>query len=118
VLAIVAGLLACMPAARGNDTGASYGAVDPARVRCDVLMRMHDRAARGTEQQFYTWTLGYFAGRMAESPNSTLQPLPVSGSERRRVYIRLLDFCRDNPAATFGLAVDNLVRSSMAAEEH
>lgn len=107
------GVAACLlvaHAASGEERAqASYGASDPAQVPCPVLMRMDERAPRGTEQQFYTWMLGYVAGRIAENPDGPLRPLPSTGAERARYYGELLSFCRGNPQGTFGMAVDQLL---------
>jgi hypothetical protein len=106
---MVAGLCVVVAAANADETAASYGATDPAQVACPLMMRMDERAPRGTEQQLYTWLLGYVAGRVAADPDGALQPLPSSGELRERYYGELLRYCREHPQATFGMAVDQLL---------
>lgn len=106
---VAVGLLVACAASGEENARASYGALDPAQVPCPVLVRMNERAPRGTEQQFYTWLLGYVAGRIAENPDGPLRPLPATGPERARYYGELLGFCRGNPQGTFGKAVDQLL---------
>ncbi len=102
---IATGFAFCAAVSRAADGQASYGAVDPASVRCELLLRMQDRAPRGTELQFYTWAQGYFAGRGAPPP------LAAAGAERERYFAQMLRFCREHPDATFRNAVEELERS-------
>jgi hypothetical protein len=103
-LFIVTGFAFCAAITRAADGPASYGAVDPASVRCELLLRMQDRAPRGTELQFYTWAQGYFAGRGA------LPPLAAAGAERERHFAQLLRYCGEHLDATFRDAVEELER--------
>jgi hypothetical protein len=108
---IAAASLAQAEGADSSAPQASYGATDPEQVSCPVLMRMDERAPRGTELQFYTWLHGYVAGRVSAQPGGVLRPLPATGPERERHYATLLGYCREHPEGTFGAAVQKLLES-------
>lgn len=108
---IAAALLAPAAVAESPAPQASYGATDPEQVGCPVLLRMDERAPRGTELQFYTWLHGYVAGLVSAQPGGALRPLPATGPERERHYATLLGYCRAHPEATFGAAVQELLKS-------
>lgn len=97
-------LAACLSTAATAAPGeASFGARDPAAIRCSLFTQMNERAPSGTERQFYDWAQGYFAGRSAGAGEG--RRLPPDGADRDAAYRRLLDFCTANPAASYADAV-------------
>jgi hypothetical protein len=102
---LVAALLASGPGEATEQVGSSFGAEDPAVVRCELLMKMHERAPTGTERQFYDWAQGYYAGRSAGLQGAARRALPASGEARQQGFRKMLAFCAKNPAADFQAAV-------------
>jgi hypothetical protein len=102
-LVLATATLAAWPAIA--EDSASFGARDPAGIRCALFTEMAEVAPGGTERQFYDWAQGYFAGRAAAGGS---QRLAADGPERAIAYAALRDFCRQDPDADFGAAVATL----------
>ena len=108
LLAILA-MLACSAPSLAEDNEVSYGAPDPAKIKCFQVLTMLERSPQGSEQQFYTWAQGYFAGRAAS--DSGFNHLPERGSERDKVFATIVDYCEENPENTYFNAVEVLAES-------
>jgi hypothetical protein len=71
---------------------------------------MLERSPTGAEQQFYSWAQGYFAGRAVL--DTDFSGLPDHGAERVAIFQAIVDFCNDNPEATYINAIENLADST------
>ena len=108
-LLVIAAMLACSAPSLAEENEVSYGAPDPANIKCFQVLTMLERSPQGSEQQFYTWAQGYFAGRAAS--DSGFSHLPEHGSERDKVFATIVDYCEENPDNTYFNAVEVLAES-------
>jgi hypothetical protein len=101
--------LLCSATAMADNSNTSYGARDPAKIKCFQFLTMLERSPRGSEQQFYSWMQGYFAGRRLTDPD--LYKLPDDGIERDKIFHQIVAHCENKPESTYADAVEVFVNS-------
>jgi hypothetical protein len=111
---LLLGLLGFQVAFTAEDD-VSYGARDPATISCALLLSMLERSPVGTEQQFYTWAQGYFAGHAAQE--ECVSPLPVHGAERTNAFRIIVEYCEHNHKASYLQAVESLADSRCTGQK-
>ena len=84
---------------------ATFGAADPAVIKCQLMVEMHEASVTGTQRQFFGYAQGYFAGRSAAGPATSQRRLASAGLERAKQFSALLQYCEKNPEATFEDAI-------------